>query len=797
MEKMKRIELHLHTKLSDDISVIEPKEALEYAIANSYKAIAFTNLNNVLDFPYVAAEYAQLSNSGTKVIYGAELRYIGGDGKTPYGITILVANQKGIKELYTIISSMHRIGDYDVIDLDTLKQNRDNLLIGSCGNTGELYTLAAYGGSLDKIASFYDYFEIYPSKNEKECSIYKTIYESGNKLNVPVVAVGNCHYLDKSDEICRRVIRTVNGHKHDNQNLFFHNTEEMLEEFSYLGKEAAYETVVINTNIIADSITSAIPIKTGLYPPIIKNAFEQIQECAYAKAKKIYGNNLPGPIEERLKKELYNIDKYEFSVYYLITQRIVRHINDSGYYVSPRGCISSVLTAFLLGISDCNPMPAHYYCSHCHYINFDVSTLDSFDLADKDCPVCGCKLSKDGHNVPYETFMGCDGNKLPYIDLNIPRFEKGSIFKLLKDMFGADNLAHAGLTKTLFDRYTKEYITNYESETADCFTEEQKSYICKKLLGIKMDNTVHHDGIIILPKEMEFEEFTPIREINSSDQITKVTHMDFHSISNTLIKLNLPEYIMPDMLKLLENFTGISLQNVVWGDPRVYALFERADTLGIPDFELTVMKEMLLKIKPKSFDDLVRIFGLAHGAGTWIGNGEIMLNFNHKLNELPIFRDDVFMKLMEYGFERESAYKIAEFARKGQLHYHNDLTYYHNDLTLELKEQMLNKKVPLWYIRSLTKILYMMPKAHAVTNVMNAVRAAWYKVHFPTEFYAAYLSCFYRSYDNMSEEDKLHFSKVVDECSTRGIHLLKPDSEKSHYVNYLPECGNIRMPSKN
>lgn len=231
--------------------------------------------------------------------------------------------------MYTIISSMHRIGDYDVIDLDTLKQNRDNLLIGSCGNTGELYTLAAYGGSLDKIASFYDYFEIYPSKNEKECSIYKTIYESGNKLNVPVVAVGNCHYLDKSDEICRRVIRTVNGHKHDNQNLFFHNTEEMLEEFSYLGKEAAYETVVINTNIIADSITSAIPIKTGLYPPIIKNAFEQIQECAYAKAKKIYGNNLPGPIEERLKKELYNIDNsftdphtipYDYKVELLTTQ---------------------------------------------------------------------------------------------------------------------------------------------------------------------------------------------------------------------------------------------------------------------------------------------------------------------------------------------------------------------------------------------------------------------------------------------------------------------------------------------
>lgn len=301
MVNMKRAELHVHTKLSDDISVIEPREALEYAIAHSHKAIAFTNLHTVQDFPAIADAYKKCGDSDLKVIYGAEVRYMSEDGKAPYGITILAKNQSGIKELYTIISTINSDGVYDLVNMDVVKQNRKNLLIGSCGNVGELYEAVACGRKPDKAAEFYDYFEIYPTEDETERGIYKKIYKLGDKLGIPVAATGNCHYLRKEDEICRRVVRVVDGHKHDSKSLFYHTTDEMLEEFSYLGEDAAYQTVVTNTNRIADLITQAAPLKKGVYPPVMENAYEQVRELVYEKAKKIYGDILPVPIAERWK----------------------------------------------------------------------------------------------------------------------------------------------------------------------------------------------------------------------------------------------------------------------------------------------------------------------------------------------------------------------------------------------------------------------------------------------------------------------------------------------------------------
>lgn len=731
MEKNKRIELHLHTKLSNDISVIDPKDALEYAIAHSHKAVAFTNLNNVQDFPAVANAYKKLDNPNLKVIYGAELRYMSEGGKAPYGITILVKNQSGIKELYTIISSIKGDGICDLVSLNVVKHNRKNLLIGSCGNAGELYEAVACGRDPKKTAEFYDYFEIYPTEDEKEQAIYKKITELGDKLGIPVAATGNCHYLRKEDEICRRVIRVVNGHEHDNKKFFYHTTDEMLAEFSYLGKEAAYKSIVTNTNRIADLITQVTPLKESVYPPIMKNAYEQIQELAYAKAKEIYGDILPVPIAERLATELEYIQKHEYAVNYWIAHRMVGHMNDLGYYVGARGSIGSMLVAFLLGISDTNPLPAHYYCPQCHYIDFEVSAWDGFDLPEQVCPVCGCPLRSDGHNIPFETFMGYDGSKMPDIDLNFPASKQYSEFAFMQELFGANKVAHAGTIATLRERFAEDYIAVYEAKTDDCFTEEQRSYICEKLCGIKRDDGIHPGGIIVLPQEMEFEDFTPLREIKRPSPIKKATHFDFYSLHNTVIKFDVLGHPVPDMLKLLEEFTGCSIQRVIWNDPEVYTLFERADTLGIPEFDTDFVKDMLLKLKPKSFDDLVQISGLSHGTGIWLDNGENLLNEGRTLCELPALRDDILLQLMQYGLEKDSVCQIAECVRRGKF-------YYDSDLTFELVELMRSKNVPEWYIQSLRKIRYLFPKAHAVAYVMNAVRMAWYKIHYPKEFALVY-----------------------------------------------------------
>lgn len=788
MEKMKRIELHLHTKLSDNISVIDPKEALEYAAAHSHKAIAFTNLNNVQDFPAIADAYKECGDSTLKVIYGAELCYMNEDGRAPYYITILCKNQFGIKELYTIISSINNDGVCDLVSWDVVNQNRKNLLIGSCGNEGELYEAVAYGRNPEKVAAFYDYFEIYPAKDETERTIYKKIYSLGNKLGIPVVATGNCQYLRKEDEICHRVIRVVNEYEHAQKNLFYHTTDEMLAEFSYLGKDAAYKSVVTNTNRIAVLITQTIPMKEGFFPPVIENAYEQVQELAYAKAKAIYGNILPAPIAERLEVELTYIQKHEYAVYYWIAHRMVRYMNDSGYYVGACGSVGSVLVAFLLGISDTNPLPPHYYCPQCHYIDFEVTALDGFDLPDQVCPVCGCPLKSDGHNIPYETFMGYDGSKMPDIDLIFPASKQYNEFAFMQELFGADKIAYAGAIATLQERSAEEYISAYEAKTGDYFTEEQRSYICEKLCGIKVRvDGLYPGGIIVLPQGMRFEDITPLRETPIPSPIQKATHFDYHSLQNTVIKLDVLGHLVPDMLKLLEDFTGISIQSTVWNDSEVYALFGRADTLGIPKFGTDFMKDMLLKLKPKSFDDLVQISGLAHGPGVWVDNGDNLLYNGHALSEVPAIRDDIFLQLMQYGLDKLSSFQIAECVRKGKF-------YYDSDLTFKLIERMRNKNVPEWYIQSLRKIRYLFSKAHAVTHVMNAVRIAWYKIHYPTEFYAAHLSCYYPGDKPINEADEQCFSKAVDECVRRGIQLLKPDTEKSHCVNYLPEQGNIRIP---
>ena len=451
-------------------------------------------------------------------------------------------------------------------------------------------------------------------------------------------------------------------------------------------------------------------------------------------------------------------------------------------------------------ISDINPLPPHYYCHRSHYIDFKVDALDGFDLSNQACPVCGCPLKSDGHNIPFETLMGYYGNKTPDLALNVPASKQYSELAFMQELFGTDKVAHAGTIATLREKLAEGYISDYEVKTGDHFTKERRSYIYEKICGVKWRDRICPGSVIVLPQEMTFEDITPLKEAQSPSPIKKAMHFDYHSVHDTIIKLDALGHPVPDMLKLLEEFTGVSIQNVVWNDPEMYALFSRADTLGIWEFDTDFMKDMLLKLKPKSFHDLVQIWGLSYGTGIWIDNCDQLLYDSHLLSELPALRDDIFLQLMQYGLEKSSSFRIAECVRKGAL-CHNA------NWTLELVERMRNNNVPEWYIQSLRKVRYLSPKAHETAYAMNAVRMAWYKIYYPTELYAAYLSCCFPGgepivrindlsiFPEDDQSDNRYFLEVIDTCSQQGIQLLKPDSEKSHCVNYLPERGNIRMPA--
>lgn len=434
---------------------------------------------------------------------------------------------------------------------------------------------------------------------------------------------------------------------------------------------------------------------------------------------------------------------------------MVKHMNEEGYCVGARGSVGSVLVAFLLGITDINPMSAHYYCTNCHYSDFDVSVADGFDLPDKLCPVCGDALKTDGHNIPFEFFMGYRGSKMPDIDLNFPSSKQYDMFKFLQELFGANRLAHGGTIATLWERFAEGYITVYEAKTADYFTNEQRKHICDKLCGIKRYEGNHPGGVFVFPEGMEFEEFTPLRDNETNSPISKATHFDFHALHDTIIKIDILGYIVPDMLKKLEELTDRTIGDVVWNDGMVYSLFEKADTLDIQEFDVDIVKDMLQRIKPKSFDDLVRISGLSHGVNTWIDNGEKLLSEGHSISELPTLREDVFLQLINFGVERESAFRIAEYVRRGRFYFDNDVT---NGYIKILRES----KVPEWYIQSLRKIRYMFPKAHAVAYVMNAVRMAWFKKYYPKEFYGAYLTCHFEDVDNLTEEELEKYNMIMN-----------------------------------
>ena len=743
MNNIKRAELHIHTKLSDDISVIGVKEIFEKAEELGLDTVAFTNFDNVQDFPEIM-RYAK-KYEGIKVVYGAELRYMNENGVAPFGITVLAKNQDGIKELYKVLSSIKDDGVCNLIDLDILKKNRKNLLVGSCGNMGALYDAIAKSEYTEKIAAFYDYFEIYPTKDKTEKDIYKKIFDLGEELGVPVIATGNCHYLSSDDAICREVVITArNLRNKDNGELYVRSTKQMLEEFSYLGNYGAEKVVLKNPQIITDIIEKAEPLKEGNYYPIFENAYSDLEKICYSKAYEFYGNPLPEKIKERLDTELGFLKDEQAASQYLLAKKLVDYAKEKGKLTTARGAVGSTLVAFLLGIGDINPLPPHYYCN-CRYLEFSKVADDGFDLPEKVCPVCNRKLRTDGHNIPYEVFMGFNGDKEPDIDLNFPEDFRLAAQKFVEDMFGKTKVVQAGTVATVWDGIAEKYIQEYEATKNISFKPEEKENLITKIVGIKRNVGMHPGGIIVIPQDMDFEDFTPIY-CNWAPRST--THFDFHSLHDTIYKADILGYTALDLLLTLQKKTSINIKDVCITDQAVIDDIAKGDTFCIPSFDKDIVRDMLIKSNPKNFNELVKVSGFAHGTNVWTDNGEWLLENGISVLKIPTLRDDIMNDLIRVGADRADAFKIGESVRKGLF------ARGRTDEELENLFKELSKPLGDWYFEFCKKVRYMFPKSHAIEYVIIALQLAWFKKYYPKDFYEAYLDCYLSDTRNLTEEEK-------------------------------------------
>ncbi len=870
----KRVELHLHTNMSAMDGMTSAADLVSRAAAWGHKAIAITDHGCVQAFPEA---YNTGSKKGIKVILGMEGYLVdddefydkygfGIDDEIPpeyiaevraqqtYHIIILAKNMQGIKNLYKLItdSNLKFYKKRPRIPRHRLMQYREGLIVGSACEAGELYRALVDKKSdedLLRIASFYDYIEIQPNGNnmfmvrsndERYADINsvtdlenldRKLVSIADTLGKPVCATCDVHFRDPGDAIYREILMTTMGFKDASQQapLYFRTTDEMLAEFQYLGEELAKEVVITNPNRIADMCEADMPpFPRGTFPPSLEGADEDLTRICWERTKRDYGDPVPENVAARLEKELKSIISNGFGVLYMIAQKLVYNSEEHGYYVGSRGSVGSSFVAHAAGISEVNPLPPHYVCQTCKHSEFieDGSVGSGFDLPPKDCPHCGIPMHRDGHDIPFETFLGFKGDKQPDIDLNFSGEYQFYAHRYTEELFGIDHTFKAGTIGTVADKTAFGFVKKWLEVNGKTASNAEMERLAKGCTGVKRTTGQHPGGMVVVPACNDAEDFTPIQ--HPADDVEgglRTTHFDFHSLHDTILKLDNLGHDVPTLYKHLEDSTGVKVFDADVCDPKLYQLLTSPEPLGVtpedidcetgtlslPELGTPFVRGMLMESKPKNFSDMLQISGLSHGTDVWLGNAqELIKNGTCTISEVIGTRDNIMVYLMHKGLEPDMAFKIMEIVRKGNAT---------KLLTEDHMKAMKEHDVPQWYIDSCMKIKYMFPKAHAAAYVIAAMRLAWYKVYYPTEYYATYMSVRGDDLDTVAiingreavkqcmneikakgndatakEEGTYVAMQVVNEMMARGVEFLPVDLYKSHAKTYLIEDGKIRLP---
>lgn len=770
MAAVKRVELHAHTTMSEMDAVVSAKDLIKTAERWGWPAIAITDHGVVQAFPD-ADKIAAKAN--IKIIYGME-GYLAGSSDLkarPFHIIFLAKNIHGLHNLYKMVSLSHMkfFSRRPQLPREVIEEYREGIIIGSACEAGELIRAIVEGQPEEKlleIADFYDYLEIQPIQNNEYMkrsdkhpdiqtdqdliNINLKVAGLAKKLGKMLIATGDVHFLNPDDALYRAILMKGKGFKDAEMQppLYLRTTEDMLNEFTYLGEELAYQAVVENPRKIADMVEKfkAIPDEDKLYSPMIPGADEEINDMSYKKAREMYGENLPEIVEARLQQELKPIIGHGFAVLYLIAQRLVKKSNDDGYLVGSRGSVGSSFVATMTGITEVNPLPPHWRCPHCQYSKFitDGSYGCGYDLPDKICPVCGTPLTKDGHDIPFAVFLGFDGDKVPDIDLNFSGVYQPVAHKYTEILFGKDYVYKAGSIQTVADKTAFGYVKKFFEEKG---VKKHISYIDKlahNCMGVKATTGQHPAGIMVVPRNMDVHFFTPIQHpANKIDCGITTTHFDYHSISARLVKLDILGHDDPTVIKMLEDLTHRDPKTIPFDDPATMSLFNStaalgldpdelgatSGTFGVPEFRTPFTRQMIDDTQPDVFSDLVRISGFSHGTDVWLGNAQELIRSGQcTIKNAISARDDIMMYLIHNGIDPLLAFKTMEKVRKGK------------GIDPEVVKKLQAENIPEWYINSCQKIKYLFPRAHATAYVMMAFRIAFCKVHYPLAYYAAYFS---------------------------------------------------------